>query len=119
MQKSNDINVPSVLEFTSDWISGIFENMSDIQILATCCAGLIAIGIMLFTFLTLWVIGKEYANKAKSVMFKYPTLNKVFLFYLKWGDFTSIPVRLFFVCLMYVDLSLALYFLTYIPLFLK
>ena len=93
--------------------------MSDIQILAACCAGLIAICIVLFTFLTFWVIGREYANKAKSVMLKYHTLNKIFLFYLKWGDFTSIPVRLFFVCLMYVDLSLALYFLTYIPLFLK
>lgn len=118
-KNSSGTNIPSVIEPHSDSMSGVFENMSDIQTIATCCAGLIGVCIMLFTFLTLWVLGREYADKAKSIIANYRILNKIFLFYLRYGDLASIPARVFFVCFIYVNLSLSFYFLTFIPLFLQ
>lgn len=112
------INIPSVAESNSDWFNTIFVNMSEVQIVATCCAILLGVCIMLFTFLLLWVIGREYADKAKSRMCNYGILNKIFLFYLKWGETTSIPLRIFFTCFIYVNINLCIYYLTYIPLFL-
>jgi hypothetical protein len=116
---SSDTKIPSVIEPRTDWFTNMFENLSDVQTIAACSAGLISVCIMLFTFLTLWVIKREYVEKAKFIMANYPFFNKVFLFYLKWGDLASIPARVFFVCFVYLNLSLSIYFLTYIPLFLQ
>lgn len=112
---SANIEIPSVLESNPNWINSLFENMSDAQIVAYCCAVLIALAILAFTFLTAWVIGREYAEKVKSFTIKYPKLNKIFLFYLKWAEITSVPARIFFSIFIYIELSLCMYYLTYIP----
>lgn len=118
-QNNNSTNMPSVIEPSFNWINNMIANMSDVQIIATCSAVLICVCIMLFTFLILWILGREYVDKFKSIASKYPILNKIFLFYLKWADITSIPARLFFVCFIYFNLVLSLYFLTHMPLFFK
>lgn len=88
-----------MVESSSNWFNTIFVNMCEVEIVTTCCAILLGIYIMLFTFLTLWVIGREYANKFKSRMWNYGILNTIFLFYLKSGETTSIPLRIFLLAL--------------------
>lgn len=48
----DDIDIPSVVESGSDWFNTILVNKSEVQIVATCCAILLGVCIMLFTFLT-------------------------------------------------------------------
>lgn len=92
--------------------------MSQVQIITAICAGFIFISLIAFTFLFLWVLGREFENKAKSIMIKFPYLNKLFLFYLKWGSLTSIPIRIIFICIFYINLGLAIYYLSYLTIIL-
>ncbi len=106
------IDTPSVIETANGWFSNYISNMSETQLIAACCAGFICLSVILFTMLTFWVVGREFANKAQSIMVKYPYLNKIFLFYLKWAELTSIPARIIFVCGFYINICLSIYYLS-------
>lgn len=112
---SSDITVPSILEEKIDFIKNTLDTMTDPQIVAGCCAILLFLVIITFTVLVAWVVGREYAEKFKAFMVNYPILNKIVLFYLKWGEITSIPARILFVFFIYLELILCLFYLTYIP----
>lgn len=82
-ESSSNIEIPSIVENSGNYINSIIVNISNVQIIASWCAALLFIVIVTFTFLMLWVFGREYAEKFKLIMINYLKLNKIFLFYLK------------------------------------
>ncbi len=77
------------------------SQMSDLQFIAAYCAMFICVSIVLFTFLIMWVIGREYVNKFNYIMEKYPRLNKIF-YSIQLGQSMSVFLDVYFLLVVFM-----------------
>ena len=92
-------------------LANLANSYDNLQIAVICCIAVLLIAVFLFTFVFFSILSRPYIQKVKPLIQNYPILYRIFNFYSKWNETVSIPVRILFITLTYINLITCLYFL--------
>lgn len=111
-QDGNSVaNSPLEEKLSSLNLENLTNSSDDLQLAVICCIAVLLIAVFLFTFVLFSILSRPYIQKVKPLIQNYPILYRIFNFYSKWNETVSIPVRILFITLTYINLITCLYFL--------